>query len=68
MDMALTVDRAGQPGQLGPGELLAGQVEGGAGLEQVGNHALGEPDIGLVAARTLVSVRGGTAGRQHRHQ
>ena len=66
--MALPIDGASQPGQLGAGELVTGQVEDGTGLEQVGNHVPGEPDIALVAARAPVSVRGGAAGRQHRDQ
>jgi hypothetical protein len=59
------VDAVGEPDQLWISEPGADEVGDGGVLEQVGDHVLGEPDIGLVIDRWLVAgVGGGTASCQ----
>jgi hypothetical protein len=47
--LSLPVDGVGQAGQLRAGGAVLGQVHDGGCLEQVGDHVLGEPHVGLVA-------------------
>ena len=63
--LVVPVDVVGNSDQHWIGEPGAGEVGDGGALEQVGDHVLGEPDIGLVIDQWLVAgVGGGTASRQ----
>jgi hypothetical protein len=63
--LAAPVDAVREPDQRRVGEPCAGEVGDGGVLEQVGDHVLGEPDIGRVVDRWLVAwVGGGTASCQ----
>lgn len=67
--LTLPTDSGGQPGQFRAGDPVSGQVDHRGRLEQMGDHVLHEPHIGLVAACTLAGGGGGTAARQQRdHQ